>query len=518
MVKMAGDDKKTGASKIKPEEMGIFSTQVPKRTMDAKDLLSQLFSDDMVKGYKETHKKEFDSFCQELGISRTEENFEKWARLTLAWNALRYAGLFGINYKSVGERQIELGESKNFRSPSLILSQLLSGGFHSQKTLEETYSGFYSSYYDCDESAKLFRDVVDLLWPEYGAKVAIMGDGHAVVVVNFEDKPIYFDITYGKVDVFRASKKDPLISEYAILTLSAMEKNGKGLTPEEKPFWDYLPFFRGLNRSNDLTGKKIVISIERKEEIFSFCKQFFQKPQATLDLLKEMNRIYYGYRPGLKPDVAKEGSAFISEDEVIFLAEKFLNKPNISEAAQKTILSIISKRDAQFGVAFLTFTLVVAQKRNIDAEYVKTVSSNFHELCREAEKYGLSPIEGVALVSKDEFFHEKLDKGELTLKRLGYDGQVTLCMLVLKRRDAKLTKLLEENGPSMSPDVYYGVFLSMIIEKKINDENILNAVVKIAKSNENVREESKRFLASVLPELSELPQDIVDAVRKIARV
>ncbi|MGB9719185.1 MAG: hypothetical protein ACPL06_01155 [Candidatus Anstonellales archaeon] len=514
---MSSDEKNGKVSKIEIEETKAPKV-VPKKSIDSKVFLSQMFSEDMIEQYKQTHRKEFEDFCDKNEVSNTDENFEKWSRLSLSWNALRYAGLFGINYKTVGERELELGESKDFRKPSKVFSQLFSGEAYSEQTLKDAYSGFYTSYYDCDESAKLFRDVVDLLWPEYGAKVALFADGHAVVVVNFDEKQIAFDMTHGSVFEFTPSDVDPLIGEEALFTISAVKKGGKNITPEEKSFWDYLPFFKELNLSNNLKNAKLTISENQKQSVLSYYKQFFYKPQNTLDLLKEMTRLYYGYdsRLDIDTEALANGASYLSKEDILFLAERFLSKPNISEDAKKSIISFILKGDAQFGLGLILFTLIASQKKKIDGNYAKTVAANYYSIYKEGKEYELSPVQQVALVSRDPYFYEKVDKKELTLTHLDYNGQLLLCRIMVDRQDSKLASLVEQNGPFMSPELY-GMLLDMLVESKITSSNIWTPVISIAEKNTRLQQENRLSLASVL-ECDTLPDALRPRIRRMVRV
>jgi len=281
---MSSDEKKGSVSKIETEETKI-SGITPIKSIDPKTLLSEIFSKGMIEQYKQTHRREFEEFCNEFKISQSEKNFEKWARLSLVWNALRYAGLFGINYKNVYERKEEVGSKHEFRDSYEILSDLFSNKGWENKTVNDTYSGLYFSYFDCDESANLFKDVVGLLWPEYAPKVVLLGDSHAGVLIEFEDKKVAFDLTHGSVVSFKSINENPLVGIYATNTISAISKNGKNLMKMSRyPGNIYISLKKLIPgiRSKEITNYFILI--KEKVNLFLFTKCFSQNLKKHLTL------------------------------------------------------------------------------------------------------------------------------------------------------------------------------------------------------------------------------------------
>ncbi|MEM4216346.1 MAG: hypothetical protein QXD51_04670 [Candidatus Anstonellales archaeon] len=520
MVKMAGDDKKGKGFEIKPEEKTASLGLIPKKSYDSKELLSQIFSDETVIKYKQTHEKEFREFCKEFDVSPSEENFEKWARLTLAWNALRYAGLFGINYKSDDERLIELGE-KGFRNPLKILSQLFSGQMRSPQTaVTYSYSGYYASYYDCDESAKLFRDIVDLLWPEYSPRFVLLGDTHAGVRVDFDGVKIAFDLTHGSVIKFEPSDVNPDVGKDALNTISAINKKGKGLNNEESIAWTYinLPLFKSFNEKNYLSGMSIPVLGDRYKTLVSYFNHFFYKPQPTLDLLKELTRLYYGYSSRLDSNIEMLlfGPDALSLEDVLFVAEKFLDKSTIPNDSRDKILSLIKKSNSvQFGLGLTILTLLASQKTKVDPIFVDKIIISYNGIIKEAEKYGLTNLEAVALVSFDPFFIENIEKNELSLFRLSFGGQFLLGNLIINTKDERFALLLADNN-FIDPEVYKTI-LERLIKNNIQSEEIWNVIVSMAENSKTLREESLGMFSSSLTS-DAVPEGLKHRIRAMLRV
>ncbi|GEM_PF-1261980 len=484
---MSSDEKGSKLSKIETKEGGAAQKAVPKKSIDSKTLLLEIFSEDMINQYKQTHEKEFRDFCREFGISETEENYEKWARLSLVWNALRYAGLFSINYKTVEERKYELRSKQSFREPDKILSDLFSSEGWENKTIDGNYSGRYSSYFDCDESAKLFRDVVDLLWPGYNPKVVLLGDSHAGVLIQFDGKEIVFDLTHGSMVKFEPIPDNPLVSIYAKNTISALSKKGKNLTEDEQISWGYLSFVEKINRYNSLEDKDIIYSNKRKEEISSFYRMFFSKPQQTLDLIKEMERLYYGYEPRLGSYVPFLSTAplYLSPKELEFLADIFLTKPNIKPEGKNFILEKISEATTiEEKTAILLFTLICAGSFVLDRGNAENIFGIYSSLIRQGNEYALQPLYSVALISEDVNFSERILSGGFNLTQLPWNCQGALYNIVLATQNPDYVKLIEDLV-YVDPDMFK-TFVKRLVDNKIGSPKIWEVVIRVVEKNPSI--------------------------------
>jgi len=516
---MSSDEKKGSVSKIETEKTKI-SGITPIKSIDPKTLLSEIFSKGMIEQYKQTHRREFEEFCNEFKISQSEKNFEKWARLSLVWNALRYAGLFGINYKDVYERKEEVGSKHEFRDSYEILSDLFSNKGWENKTVNDTYSGLYFSYFDCDESANLFKDVVGLLWPEYAPKVVLLGDSHAGVLIEFEDKKVAFDLTHGSVVSFKSISENPLVGVYANNTISAIRKNGKKLNEDEQISWQYLHFVEEINSRNSLKENKVFYSDKRKSELVSFYKMFFSKPQETLDLIKEMERLYYGYAPNIASDMRLFSTAplYLSSKEFEFLAERFLTKSNIQEEGKEFFLRKISgAKTIEEKTAILLFALMCARFFVIDRKYAEGIFNIYSSLVEQGKKYELPPLYSLAIISEDSDFSTRIKSGGFNLTQLPWTCQGILYNIVLATHNPNHAKLIGDLV-YVDPEMYRKSFVKRLVEKDVNSPEIWKIALQVVERNPSLLDPTLK--SSLLEALKSdtLSSDIKTRIRGIVRV